>query len=470
MMKDVILRLTGRQKQQLSSHLFPGDGLEAVAILLCGRRNGKDRHCLSVMEVMPVPHDVCVRSEDQITWPTKLLENLLIRAANENLAVVKVDSHPGGYGRFSETDDASDIDFFSATSSWSEWDLPHGSVVMLPCGRMFGRYQDQKHGFKPIDLISVAGEMIEYWPDEVSDFIPDFADRHAQVLGEHTTGILRCLRCAVIGASGTGSPTVEQLFRLGIGELILIDPDHVGPENLNRIVNSRSHHAQCKAAKVDILADAVGETGLGTTVIPLQADLCLPDVVELVSTCDVIFGCVDSVFARHLANKIASTYCIPYIDIGVGIKADGTGGIAHVTGAVHYLQPDGSSLLSRRVFTLDEVQTDGLRRKDPDEYERRLGSGYIKGAAVSRPAVMPVNVTFSGLGIFEFLCRIHELRDDGNAEYASQRWSLSGGLAQTECDGERCRVVTRYLGRGDMLPLLGMPELTPTSESNNVIA
>ena len=272
----------------------------------------------------------------------------------------------------------------------------------------------------------------------------------------------------MIGCSGTGSPTVEQLFRLGIGELILIDPDHIGPENLNRIINSRSHHAQSKAAKVDVLADAIGETELGTTVISLQADLCSPEVVELVATCDVIFGCVDSVFTRHLVNKIASTYCIPYIDIGVGIKADGNGGVAHVTGAVHYLQPDGSSLLSRQVFTLGEVQADGLRRNDPDEYERRLGSGYIRGADVSRPAVMPVNVTFSGLGVYEFLCRIHELRDDGNAEYASQRWSLSGGIIQNEIDRGRCRVVSRYLGRGDMMPLLGMPELTPAKEASHV--
>ena len=468
MMNEVVLRLTGRQKRQLSSHLFPGDGLEAVAILLCGRRKGKDRHCLSVVEAVLVPHEDCVRSEDRITWSTELLENLLIRAANENLAVVKVHSHPGGFDRFSKTDDVSDVDFFSATASWTESDLPHGSAVMLPCGRMFGRYQDQKGCFKPIDLISIAGEMIEYWADYFEGFVPDFADRHAQVLGEQTIGVLRRLRCAVIGCSGTGSPTVEQLFRLGIGELILIDPDYIGPENLNRIVNSRSYHAQNNAAKVDVLADAIADTELGATVIPLQADLCSPEVVQLVATCDVIFGCVDSVFARHLLNKIASTYCIPYIDIGVGIKADGKGGISHVTGAVHYLQPDGSSLLNRQVFTLDEVQADGLRRNDPDEYARRVGSGYIKGADVARPAVMPVNLAFSGLGVYEFLCRIHELRDDGNADCASQRWSLSGGITLNDNDGERCKVVSRYLGRGDLMPLLGMPELTPTKEPRNV--
>lgn len=465
---ELILRLTGSQKHLLKSHLFPGDGLEAVALLLCGRRSGKDRHCLSVMEVVVIPYDECERLSDRVTWPTALLEPLLQRAAKESLAVVKVHSHPGGYDRFSETDDASDVEFFDAAESWNESDLPHGSVVLLPCGRMFGRYMDENQGFRPFSLISIAGEMIEYWADEVCEFVPDFADRHAQVLGEDTIGIMRQLRCAVIGGSGTGSPTIEQLFRLGIGELILIDPDHVGPENLNRIINSRGYHAQQRAAKVDVLANAINESELGTTVIPIQEDLCNTSVVELVATCDVIFGCVDSVFARHLLNKIAATYCIPYVDIGVGIKADGAGGIAHITGAVHYLQPDRSSLLSRQVFTLDEVQADGLRRSDPDEYKRRIGSGYIKGADVARPAVMPVNMVFSGLGVYEFLCRLHELRDEGNTDFASQRWSLSSDLSIKEPDCERCKVVSRYLGRGDMNPLLGMPELTPVKGNIDV--
>ena len=34
------LRLTSHQHAQLLAHLFPGDGLEAAALVLCGRRDG----------------------------------------------------------------------------------------------------------------------------------------------------------------------------------------------------------------------------------------------------------------------------------------------------------------------------------------------------------------------------------------------------------------------------------------------
>lgn len=39
-MKHFTLRLTGHQHAALKAHLFPGDGNEAVAVALCGRRKG----------------------------------------------------------------------------------------------------------------------------------------------------------------------------------------------------------------------------------------------------------------------------------------------------------------------------------------------------------------------------------------------------------------------------------------------
>lgn len=461
---DVILRLTGRQKLSLQKHLFPGDGHEAVALALCGQRRGLGRHCLSVMEVHPIPHESCARTADRVTWPTDTLKPLLERADNEGLSVIKVHSHPAGFSSFSATDDASDNRFFSSAASWVESDAIHGSVVLLPCGTMFGRCSHTSGEFRPLQMISVAGEVLEYWADLNEHLVPDFADRHAQVLGEGTFAKLRQLRVAVIGCSGTGSPVVEQLFRLGVGELVLVDPDTIGVENLNRIVNSRGRHASRRTPKVKVLADAIEETELGTHVFPIGRDLYDPDTIRKVASCDLIFGCVDSVFARHLINKIASTYCIPYIDVGVGLKADGRGGIAHATGAVHYLQPDGSSLMSRGVFTSEDVRADAMRRFTPEEHADHLAEGYIKGADVSRPAVITINNLFASYGVLEMLNRLHPIRHDGNESFAMQRWSLSGDICDTAEDGDRCKAVSRYLGRGDFEPLLGMPSLSCQAE------
>jgi len=74
------------------------------------------------------------------------------------------------------------------------------------------------------------------------------------------------LSVGVVGCSGTGSPVIEQLVRLGVKRLILIDPDIVEAKNLNRIINSTVDDVENKKSKVLAIADAVQRIGLGTKV------------------------------------------------------------------------------------------------------------------------------------------------------------------------------------------------------------
>jgi len=68
------LRMTGRQHDELRSHLFPGDGNEAVALLLCGRREGEERHVLTTRKIVRVPYETCDRHPNRGTWPTNFVE------------------------------------------------------------------------------------------------------------------------------------------------------------------------------------------------------------------------------------------------------------------------------------------------------------------------------------------------------------------------------------------------------------
>jgi tRNA A37 threonylcarbamoyladenosine dehydratase len=97
-----------------------------------------------------------------------------------------------------------------------------------------------------------------------------FAVRHAQAFGNGTTEILRTLSVAVVGCSGTGSGVVEQLARLGVGRIVLVDPDIVEEKNLNRILNSGKEDVYLGRPKVHVLASAIARMGLGQEVIPLR--------------------------------------------------------------------------------------------------------------------------------------------------------------------------------------------------------
>ena len=461
----VTLALSGDQHEHLKSFLFPGDGNEAVAILLCGHRAGDRRHRLVVREIYGIPYEDCSeRTPMRVTWPPDYIVPMLERAAAEELSVVKVHSHPGGYAAFSLTDDKGDADLLPMIRGWVEADVPHGSAVVLPDGQMFGRVLSAKGGFDPIDCISVAGDDLHFWyADAGSVELPHFMASHAQAFDDGTIERLRRLSFAVIGASGTGSPTIEQLMRLGAAVIVSVDDDHMEERNVNRILNSTMEDVKQGRAKVDVLADAVERTGLGTTIIRVKKNLWDPDVVREVAQCDVIFGCMDTVDGRYLLNAIASYYSIPYFDIGVRLDAvkspSGKARIREVCGTVNYLRPGRSSLISRGLFSMGDVAAAGLRRNDAKAHDRQVEDGYIKGVAAHRPAVISVNMFASGLAVTELLARLHPFREEPNSSYAAVTFSLASMEFFYDPEEKICDILGGKVGFGDTTPLLGLMEL-----------
>ena len=464
--RQTTLRLTGKQAEGLRQHLYPGDGCEAPALALCGRRHDATHDVLCIHEIMPIPYDEClVRTPNRVSWPTDRLPALLRRAEDEGLGLVKIHSHPSGWDAFSAYDDASDRDVLGAAYSWLDDNAPHASVIMLPDGRMIGRVMRPDGAFIPIDLIAVAGDDLLFYharSGEEEQAVPDHALRHAQAFGAGTIRRLARLSVGVIGCSGTGSPVVEMLGRLGVGELVLVDPQRVERLNLNRILNTGQEDTG--HYKVEVLADAVTRMGTGTRVVAISDTLTQPDVIKRVALCDIVFGCMDSIEGRDVLNRLAAHYLIPYFDIGVGLVADGRGGVGEVNGAVHYLQPDGSSLLSRGVYSAEQVAAEAMRRLDPEAYKHLRQEKYIQGVEEDTPAVVSVNVQLAALTINEFLARLHPYRLDPNACFAWHQVSLSAGLYQHGSEGNPCVALAQVVGRGDAHPLLGLPYLSQKAE------
>jgi ThiF family len=468
MMNGVSLSMTGRQYEQLRSHVLPPDGREAVAIALCAQFGGVPPRLL-VRKIFLIPHEACSeRLPDRVTWPTELIVPLLEEANRRNYSVVKVHGH-WTFPRFSRTDDDSDRRLFPSVDGWVEADVPHGSAVIMGDGSIFGRLVAPDGAFSPLLRIMIVGDRIRLFDattDRAGEAVPEFALRNAQAFGEGTIARLRGLSVAVVGCSGTGSPVVEQLVRLGVGRVVLVDPDAVEEKNLNRILNSTMMDAINGVAKVDMFARAIERIGLGTEVVPIAANLISPQTVRAVAGCDVLFGCVDSVEARYILNKLATFYLLPYFDLGVRIEADSRGGVDQICGSVHYLQPDGSSLLSRGLVTMEAVRAEGTRRRNPETYEELLRDKYISGASqpVGRPAVISVNMLIASLGVNELLARLHGYRDEPDSEYAVQTFSLTQAALYTEPEGEPCKILSRYAGRGDTNPLLEEVELSEVFE------
>ena len=261
------------------------------------------------------------------------VERFFRKAAEHDLAIVKVHSHPSGYGDFSRTDDDSDFNLFESVYGWVDGDRPHASAIMLPDGRMRARAVLAGGAFAPVRHVEVVGDDVVFWSDEPKSAIPAFVDRHAQLFGSGTTALLGRLRVAVVGCSGTGSPVIEQLVRLGVGELVLVDPDHVEERNLNRILGATMQDANEGRLKVEVIG-------------------------------------------RHIAgSRLARYYLLPYVDVGVKLEALDDGTINQVAGSVHYLQPTGLDFVDRGVFSLEALAAEDLLRTSSTNTESDMPEG-----------------------------------------------------------------------------------------------
>ncbi|MGX5688336.1 HesA/MoeB/ThiF family protein [Arcticibacter tournemirensis] len=460
---ELQFKISGYEHTKLMKHLFCGDGKESVAVALCGRHRNNEREILIVNELKLIPNEECyARDYDHLHWPTTSIHNFFTRVSGADMAIVKIHCHPGGYDQFSETDNRSDHEFFDSVFGWSDSDAPHASIIMLPGGEMFGRffYSDLSH--RPIDRITIVGDVIQIQEQVTLVNGAAFALRTIQAFGQKTYNILHRLRIAVVGCSGTGSPTIEQLARLGVGELILIDPDRIEHKNLNRILNATSDDAESERFKVDVLKHAVTQMGLGTAVTAMPVNLYdSKQALEALASCDVIFGCMDSVDGRHLLNQLCSFYLIPYFDLGVKLEADGTGGINKICGTVHYIQPGKSSLITRGLYTTEDLRAAAQFRKNPEEYEALSKNAYIKNINVSSPAVISVNMMVSSHAINEFLNRIHPYKSEDPANYAGSIIDLTENCIVNvdELSYPIDQYLRKKIGKGHMIPFLEMPDL-----------
>ncbi|MGA2918232.1 HesA/MoeB/ThiF family protein [Methanoregula sp.] len=397
-----------------------------------------------------------------MTWSTDSIIPLLAKATREDLAILKVHSHPNGFPQFSTLDDKSDGELFDSVFGWTDSTFPHASAIMLPDedGTMFGRAILPDGTFQQLDSILVPGDNLHFWTANDIGKLPSFTQRHAQLFGLGTTRKLREMAVAVVGCSGTGSPVIEQLARLGVGRFVLVDPDKVEEKNLNRILNSTHEDAVLGRLKVEVMSRAITEMGFGTEVEIIPEDLATPEAVKKIAECDVIFGCMDGVEGRHRLNRLASFYVLPYFDLGVRLDADGEGGINGAFGVVNYIRPDGTTLNDRGLYTLEQLKSAGLLRTNPKAYREQVEAGYIRGVAVDRPAVISINMQIASTAVNEFLARLHPYRSDDNKNFAMASTSFFHGFTRRDAEESPSGMFFNNIGKGDVYPLLEMPLLS----------
>ena len=450
--KQTMLVITDSLYKKIKQHLLPGDGLEAAAVIFCHSGTGKKYHRLIAHDVFLVPYSDSNRKNHVLKWnfakcfpPNKISE-----IDRRGLSIINIHSHPGGENDFSLTDDLNDKEIFPSINNWFDNTRLNGSAVMLPDGSIFARIVDANGEFYTMDSVASIGDDIQIWKNPKTSKKTDYGQKIAQTFGGKTLDLLRSMRVGVVGCSGTGSIVIELLARNCVGNLVIVDNDYMEPKNLNRIINGTMADARVKQPKVSVIKKAVENMGMGTRVESYQSLSDSPDVVRALVDCDVIFGCMDSHFGRYHLDCIASAYHIPYFDVGVGLIADGKGGIEAADAVSHYMHSEGQDLFSRGGYTMEQVTAENYKRNDPELYKERQIAGYLATVGEEQPAVMSVNMQAACLAFNDFMARIHPYRMDSNQEFAVQRCRIAHGhYMQNAANKQQSKLFEKWAGMGD---------------------
>jgi hypothetical protein len=456
MRRRTTLVLPGEIADQLRQHLFPGDGLEAAALLLCAQVGERWKKLLG-REIVAVPHNRCVRTRDFLTWPGEYVEAAIDKAALRNDAVIAVHSHPGGLYTFSSADDESDVVLMGALQHGT--DQIAGSAIMIPGGALRARVYDGGRAAVPVDLVMTVGNDIRTWWNDGATAQGPSSPAMA-FTGEMRAWLGRMSVC-VIGVSGTGSIVAEQLARLGVGEIILIDFDKLEERNLNRILNSSL--ADIGTFKVEMFADAIRRYRPDCEVVALPSSIATREAILATCEADLLFSCVDTAEGRHIADRLSAYFALPLFDVGVSIPTEPMPGggrrIAEVYGRLDYVYPGGSSLMDRGVYDAALLEAEYLARAAPQALSQRIADGYLRGMAEEAPGVITLNMRAASACVMELLARLFPFREFPNEARARSIFMLAEGDEDTFAESGFMAGGRFPVALGVTEPLLGLPAL-----------
>jgi molybdopterin-synthase adenylyltransferase len=198
-------------------------------------------------------------------------------------------------------------------------------------------------------------------------------------LGPRSEELLRSATIGIVGVGGGGSHVAQQLAHIGIGQVLLFDPDKVESSNLNRLVGATAQDANAHTKKVEVARrfflgiNPAAEVRAHAVQWQLEADA--------LREADVLVSCVDSYAARQDLEVSARRFLVPIVDIGMDVHL--VSGRPHMAGQVILSSPGGPC------FRCLGFLTDENLRQEAELY----------GAAGGRPQVVWANGVLASIAV-----------------------------------------------------------------------
>ncbi len=357
--------------------------LESAFVLTTRRVVVAGRSTLLVRSVIPVP-DIELRATDRRRachqlggWVPALARQLKI-----DCGAIFLHTHPGGLPEFSDRDEVVHVEFRSVAASRTDADWSGSLVLAGTLARpTIGGAITSGHDTEAVDRLRIVGRHVRLI-DSAKAVRDDAFDRNIRAFGEDGQRVISKLRVGVVGAGGTGSAVVEQLARLGVEDIVIVDPDVLEASNTTRVYGSTT--AMVGLAKAEIAASNATAVGRRCTAWAVVGDVTQLDVARQLVDRDVIFGCTDDHAGRMAICRFPIRLLLPVIDCGVVLDSV-NGVLASVIERVTRLSVGDPCLICTGRVDPTVARAEQL---DPDERRRLAGEGYVPEVGGHAPAVV----------------------------------------------------------------------------------
>lgn len=372
------VRIIASDYENLLRHLLGHpEGHEEGALLLAGRIRSPHGVIFLVRKVFPILKDAIITSSPvHLDVEPKFIAKVLKKARREKLSVIQAHSHP-----FSKTGVS-----FSSRDDFGEGKLfpkilqripgvEHAALVFGQGDNFKGRVwlPDGKTIFS-ISSLRVVGPVIKEISSTSKPKLPRINklifDRQIRALGPNGHFAIKNLTVGIVGVGGNGSQIVQALARMGVGQIIAIDPDKVENHNRSRLIGARKEDADNHIFKIEIMKRLVDEVDNNNTkFIGISEPVEHAKSLDVLKESDVIFCCTDNLNSRDLLNGFAHLYLIPVIDMGLEFQPDKNGNLYRASGYFVTIIPGYLCLHSLKIVTEKDI----LKEKGQAQHPGYLG-------------------------------------------------------------------------------------------------
>ncbi len=149
-----------------------------------------------------------------------------------------------------------------------------------------------------------------------SGILPARYARNRNTISTDKQRILFQSSVAVVGCGGLGGYIIEELARIGVGHITVIDPDTFEEHNLNRQLFSGID--TLGQPKVAVAARRIKEVNPAVTIVPVRDAFTSANGRGLIGKADVVADALDSIPRRLELAEVCEKCAIPLVHGSVG--------------------------------------------------------------------------------------------------------------------------------------------------------